>query len=589
MKKVLKYFTIFLFVLLVQSCDFGNSVTKKKVTYYIDDELVSEYEGNVDEEFVEPTIPFIERLDKYEWKKSESVNGDTKIIRFDLDYTLKTFIVTFYDQNNVMLKYERVNYGESATAPVLDERLEVTWDQDFTNVTDFLEVHASVAYKYYYIEFYDTGKLIDTGITSYVPGEELELPVYNKEGYSFLGWYYSPYSYDEVTKIESTQTGDIKLYARFVRYDFSNLTLPDASYHFTKIVEQTLENGTSTYYPENPLGQSSQNFKWTTSDSSILLVSEWSSLRAVNSGYCVLTATSKSDPSLKINALIKVTSTGFSIASIEEVKQTETVKVTFKGYNDEIIKEYNVRKGFNIIYPMAPYITNKHFVGWSSYPISVNEDVVISALYEDGENEYTSKSYALIGDSISTYYAYQPFTQDLSYFYPYPTADLYSFNQTWWMRTINGLGGSLFFNNSYSGTCVASGSTNDSSNPKRLALLVQEGHYADITMIFMGSNDCASKISVVHFEEQYRAMIDEVLRICPNTKVVLYTLPISKLYNIDLRDAYNECIKKIAGDYGFDIIDISSVDLQGYTVDSAHPNNSGMELISDAILKQILK
>lgn len=586
MKKVLKYFGFIVLLFFLTSCEFGQSSnpTKKEVSYYIDNELVKEYVGSYSDEVEEPEIPFIEKIDKYSWKETKEVKAGTAYIRYDLEYQVKTFIVTFYDQNKKFLKADLVEYGASATPPVMEDRLSVTWSTDFSCVTDYLEVFASIEYKYYYIEYYDAGRKLEIEDNIFYPDEIKELPTYEKEGYTFLGWYNSSLSFDRVEYIDGQNTNcDQKLYAKYIRSDYSNIVLPNANYHFTSIYSQDYDNGTKIYQPVMPITQSVSAFNWTTSDTSVALVSEWSSLRGVNSGYCIITAQNKTDGTI-INGILKVTSSGFSIVSQEEVLETELVKVTFKGLNDKVIDEYYVRKGFNIVYPKAPEEVGYYFDKWSSYPISISEDTIIEAEYLEGDNQYTSKSYSLIGDSISTYYSYIP--TGYAYFYPYPTADLFSFNQTWWMRLINGLGGSLFFNNSYSGSCVAAGVSSDSSNVERLSKLVHNGKYADYTIIYMGSNDCASQFTLEKFKPKYQEMINEILRISPNTTILLCTLPMSNLYSNDLRKAYNIVIHDLANENNLDIIELGEVNLAGYLVDGAHPKDSGMILIAEAILDQ---
>ena len=83
--------------------------------------------------------------------------------------------------------------------------------------------------------------------------------------------------------------------------------------------------------------------------------------------------------------------------------------------------------------------------------IRVKVDTDITAKYKKGESKYLGKKFSIIGDSISTYQDYIP--KGYPCFYPYPTADVYDVNMTWWMMTINRLGGGLFINNSYSGSC----------------------------------------------------------------------------------------------------------------------------------------
>ena len=58
------------------------------------------------------------------------------------------------------------------------------------------------------------------------------------------------------------------------------------------------------------------------------------------------------------------------------------VKVTFKGFEGEIILEQVIQKGTNIAYPSEPEIEGYEFLGWDKTLEIAEEDVVISALLE---------------------------------------------------------------------------------------------------------------------------------------------------------------------------------------------------------------
>ena len=246
-------------------------------------------------------------------------------------------------------------------------------------------------------------------------------------------------------------------------------------------------------------------------------------------------------------------------------------------------------QGGYLFYPTAEAIEGYKFVGWDKEVFEATEDTIITALYEKGTNEYNGKSFGVIGDSISTFLGYIP--TGYSHFYPYPTADVCDIYQTWWMRTINKLGGSLFLNNSYSGSCVAAGIPSDSQNPERLSKFIMNGQTPEYIIIFMGSNDLASGINVTLFEKAYRKMLDELLIINPDFKFILCTLPENLLYkkNEELRIEYNDIIEKISVDYEQKLVDLEKFSLVGNLVDSAHPNKTGMMEMSEYFLKELLK
>ena len=587
------FIIIFLFVFLAScSCKKDNnkpvepSVDPNKfesveVIYYTDNEKVFSETLGVNDTIDLKKAPLPEGVDTYKWElKNTTIKDNKKILEYHLNYTLEIFIVTFYDMDKNVLDIQEVEYGKAAVEPELDERLNVVWNTDFSCIKEFLDVYGTVTYKYCYINYYYVNSLLEVEDNTYIPGKEKTLPQYEKEGYTFLGWYLSPLSYTKIDKIDESEYGDINLYAKFSRYDYSDFVLPDATYRFTSI---THNEESHIWQPVMPVASSVSAFDWRTSDSTVALASEFSSLRGVNSGYCILQAVNKSNLSESINGILKVTADGFSIVSINELKNCELCKITFLGKNDEIIWEYSVRKGFNIYYPQAPIYEGFKFIGWDKDIVSIKEDTIIHAEYEEGESNYTSKSYSIIGDSISTYFSYIP--TGYAYFYPYPTAEMNSFNLTWWMKTIRALGGSLFLNNSYSGSCVGAGVSSDSSNENRLSKLIIQKHTPDYIIIYMGSNDCASRFTVEHFKEAYKKMMQYIDTNCPDSTMLLMTLPKSNLYSNDLRQVYNTAIRELAIEFNVPVIEAANLDLAGYCVDAAHPTIEGMERIKEELMK----
>ena len=61
----------------------------------------------------------------------------------------------------------------------------------------------------------DGGKNPESAPVTYEEGKELVLPTPSKTGYDFLGWTLTSSSSKYITKISATQTGDIKLYAKW--------------------------------------------------------------------------------------------------------------------------------------------------------------------------------------------------------------------------------------------------------------------------------------------------------------------------------------------------------------------------------------
>lgn len=110
--------------------------------------------------------------------------------------TSVTCVVRFYDGSS-LIKTEEVTMGGSASAPVLNERsgYTLTWDKDYTNVQQNLDVHASWKQNFT-VTFKDAYSGQTTEVTSYYGGT-VTPPVWTRTGYK-LGWDTTAYTY--VTK-----------------------------------------------------------------------------------------------------------------------------------------------------------------------------------------------------------------------------------------------------------------------------------------------------------------------------------------------------------------------------------------------------
>ena len=160
------------------------------------------------------------------------------------------------------------------------------------------------------------------------------------------------------------------------------------------------------------------------------------------------------------------------------------------------------------------------------------------------------------------------------------------------MQVCNKIGASMYINNSYSGSCVATSGSSSSSNVDRLKELVVNERSADVIIIFMGNNDANPNSGITDslFNERYRMMIDYIYDLCgEEVEVILCTLPTSKLYTEARKTSFNGIIENIANDYKLDVIDFASMDLIPHLVDSAHPETSGMTAMANKVVEELLK
>ena len=548
-------------------------VSKEEGSYYLWDFENAKNEYNFDS--VEDTIWIYGDLNyvdvEYKLYYNNELVNETSL-KYNLDYTLYPALPedgVKKDENREWNKEDKYVYQCSIylTYEIVEPTYEITFVDGDKNVLDKIQ---------------------------YKKSDSITLPTYEKEGYEFIGWFLSDLSYTPYTKVENMK-GNLYFYARFNELELHEvINLPSAKYHFTGVRKvETSVSGVYTTQPIFPTGVASSvsNYDWTSSNESVATVSQWSSMTAKSAGYTVITATSKTDSTCTINALFKVNVDGISLSSEEEANKLNVYTVRFVGKNDELIKECKIKEYGTLSYPTPPTYDGYVFVGWDKDNYNITENTTIKAQYQSNaaiKNEYVGKSFSIIGDSISTYQDIIP--AGFACFYPYPTADVSNYNRTWWMMTINRLGGTLFLNNSYSGSCVAHDSTSSTYQKSRLNYCNVQGQFADVCLIFMGANDAASSsISEAKFKERYKVMLDNLVEMAPNMDLILMTLPISKLYSSERRIAFNKIIADYASEYNFKLVDISSVDITNDLVDSAHPKTSGMKILADAIVEILTK
>lgn len=112
----------------------------------------------------------------------------------------------------------------------------------------------------------------------------------------------------------------------------------------------------------------------------------------------------------------------------------------------------------------------------------------------------------------------------------------------------------------------------------------------DVIIIYMGSNDCASAyIGVDSFQSSYKIMMEKIKRLCPNSEIIVCTLPTTTFYNKQDQASYNQVILECATENNLRIIHLDEIDISTHLVDSAHPLKLGMTLIANKVVESLLK
>ncbi len=211
---------------------------------------------------------------------------------------------------------------------------------------------------------------------------------------------------------------------------------------------------------------------------------------------------------------------------------------------------------------------------------------------------------SIIGDSISTYVGFNPYGYPV--YYKDDRAydnEINSVNDTWWKQVIDGIGGELCINNSYSGSLVAGVFESSACSKERCSNLHGESA-PDVILIYMGTNDRGYEIKIGLNEQEntmgfygaYRVMLQQLKNNYPTTKIVCGTLLMG--YKKDGNDRcvradsrYNYVIRLAAKEAGCLLADLAQSGDRYETLDYCHPTNKGHKEIANlwlAALKPLL-
>ena len=551
------------------------------------------------------TAPELELEEGYQLEKW--VGGDYTSVTTDmvLEPVVKKikYTVKFLDEDGTLLKEITVSHGNTASFggdPKKSGYNFLGWDKDIKKVTSNMEVKAKFELATYTITYKDEEGNVINGLSpsnyTILDDASLELPaLIEKEGYECLGWY------EGNTRVVTFFSSDAvdKVYTLKYKELPKPLALPDDCTDTFKAVKRILHSS-GTFYVYQPdftglkaPSTSVGSYTWSSLNPEVVTISTFSSMSIASPGFGIIKAVYNNDPTKVFYAVVKTTTEGIFISTIEEANTKIEYEVTFTDENGNVIETQKVEEGKSATPPTPPKKEGYTFIGWSGDTFGVTENLTLEPNYVEGSSDFAGKTVSILGDSISTYKGYVP--DGYSCFYPYPTADLADVNQTWWMQVINKLGMKLLKNNSYSGTCVSSGTGSYSTvEDNRLKELLFGTEAPDIIIIFMGSNDCGSAyVKDETFKSSYKVMLDKIKVLCPNSEIFIMTLPPSMLYKEANRVNYNKVIRDYANEYELPIVEMDNTyngeDCTNFLVDSAHQNFAGMTKLAEAVIKGMLE
>ena len=131
---------------------------------------------------------------------------------FTANWDINVYNVEFVLENGTLIESVAVNHGDSAIAPTppeIEGFVFDKWDVDFSNVTSHLTITALYRIRTYTVSFIVEGQEIEPMVVEH--GRYVELPIPERSGYNFIGWYLNGYPFDGTMPI----VDDIELEARW--------------------------------------------------------------------------------------------------------------------------------------------------------------------------------------------------------------------------------------------------------------------------------------------------------------------------------------------------------------------------------------
>lgn len=219
-------------------------------------------------------------------------------------------------------------------------------------------------------------------------------------------------------------------------------------------------------------------------------------------------------------------------------------------------------------------------------------------MFKNKSADRSGNKISILGDSISTYAGFNPYNYPVYYRDDrIRDNEMEGVNDTWWKRVIDGLGGELCVNNSYSGSLVAGRDNSAACSAERCSMLHGES-VPDIILVYIGTNDRGFEVETGLDEPQntqkfygaYRVMLKQLKSNYPSAKIVCATLLMGKLkdtvhlsYDRFMREdnRYNDAIRLAVKEEGCLLADLACTGKRYETLDYCHPTKCGHKLMSE--------
>lgn len=246
---------------------------------------------------------------------------------------------------------------------------------------------------------------------------------------------------------------------------------------------------------------------------------------------------------------------------------------------------------------------NEFYLGYFTMGAETNSLIIPHRVIHTSRNSGVL-NISFLGDSITTFEGYIPLGTG-----HYPSSDVATVDDTWWMKIINQSEGQLqlLINNSRSGsqmTDTGQGIGAD-AGVNRCENLSKDGILPDIIEIRIGTNDYNRGVALGHFDPMsqekavktdefisaYCVALDKMTKLYPNARIILHTLPFNGYGGFPrVREdgltlsRFNDAIKSIAKRYNCDLVDeeranFNIENIMLLTEEGLHPKASGMKRI----------
>ena len=322
-----------------------------------------------------------------------------------------TYTVTFIDYDDGVLKEEIVNYSESANAPEAPHREGYTfieWSVPFDEITEDLIVYAVYEAHTYTVTFKDfDDRVVKEETVNYLESANApEAP--HRDGYTFIEW---SLSFDEVTE-------DLVVYAV---YEPSIYTVIFKDYDEKVLKEETVNYLDSATAPEEPDREGHRFIEWSlsfdevTEDLIVYAVYETNTYTVIFRDYddTVLkeeivnylgSATAPEEPDREGHTFLEWSVLFDEITEdliVYAVYEAITYTVTFKDFDETILKVDVVGYLENATAPEEPDREGYSFLEWSSDYDTITEDLIIYAVYS--KDYYTITIYDEHGSTLTVH------------------------------------------------------------------------------------------------------------------------------------------------------------------------------------------